>query len=156
MHPREGMPLMQLGAGIHVVSPEGRLLIVQQEHGGVRHWGPLGGGLEYGETIEECALREAYEESGLRVRLLRLISVDQFWHAGQFQGVGFNFLAEPDPWPQDVRIPEFDGTTPFFDYRWVTREEAHAFFPDVDYEFWTQHWPSDVRETLIRRLDFEA
>ena len=102
------------GSGIHVKSPEGRLLIVQQEHGGAKHWGPLGGALEFGETIEECALREAYEESGLRLCLIRLLSVDQFWHAGKFQGVGFHFLAEPDPWPQEVRPPEFDGTTPFF------------------------------------------
>ena len=137
------------------MSPEGRLLIVQQEHGGAKHWGPLGGALEFGETIEECALREAYEESGLRLCLIRLLSVDQFWHAGKFQGVGFDFLAEPDSWPQEVVIPKFDGATQFLDYRWVSKDEASVFRPDNTWEFWTQYWPPDVRETVIRRPDFE-
>jgi ADP-ribose pyrophosphatase YjhB (NUDIX family) len=95
--------------------PGGRLLIVQQVQDGRPLWGPPVGGMEPGESIEEGALREALEETGLRVRLIRLISVDEFWHAGVFQGVGFNFLAEPNAWPQPVVIPDFGGTVAFLD-----------------------------------------
>jgi ADP-ribose pyrophosphatase YjhB (NUDIX family) len=154
MMPRPGKPQVRLGAGVLIVSPEGRLLIVQQERDGVADWGPPGGSLEQGEDIEACAVREALEETGLRVRLLRLLSVDQFWHAGRFEGVGFVFLAEPDPWPQTVRIPAFDGATHFLDHRWITRDEYRDYAPAETWEFWTRTWPADLHETQVRRLEF--
>ncbi|MBI2761793.1 MAG: NUDIX hydrolase [Chloroflexi bacterium] len=154
MQPRPEVPRVMLGAGIIIIAPDDRLLLVQQEHNGIVDWGSLGGGLEHGESIEECAVREAHEESGLRVRLLRLLSVDQFWHAGLFRGVGFVFLAEPDPWPQRVTLPEIDGKTRFLDYRWVTRAEAPAYVSQGSYDLWRHHWPPDLRETLIRKHDF--
>jgi 8-oxo-dGTP pyrophosphatase MutT (NUDIX family) len=156
MQPRPELPRVMLGAGIIIVSPAGRLLLVQQERDGVTEWGSLGGGLEPGETIEQCAVREAYEESGLRVRLLRLLSVDQFWHAGSFRGVGFVFLAEPDPWPQQVTLPAMDGKTRFLAHRWVTRAEALAYIPPNSYDLWCHHWPPDLQQTLIRKHDFET
>jgi 8-oxo-dGTP pyrophosphatase MutT (NUDIX family) len=112
--------------------------------------------MEHGESIEECAVREAFEETGLRVRLVRLISVDEFWHAGIFEGVGFNFLAEPDPWPQAVVIPAFDGSVPFLDYRWVTRHEAPSYMPNNDWELWIVKWPADIQDARVRRLHFES
>jgi ADP-ribose pyrophosphatase YjhB (NUDIX family) len=154
MQPRPEQPRVRLGTGVLVVSPEERLQIVQQEHDGVADWGPLGGALEEGESIEACALREAYEESGLRVKLRRLLSVEEFWHAGRIQGVGFVFLAEPDPWPQAVTIPAFDGPTRFLDYRWVTKEEAPRFAPNFSWEFWARYWPLEVHHTVLRKHEF--
>ena len=146
-------PRVRLGAGILVVSPEDRLLIVQQEYDGVVDWGPLGGGLEDGEGIEECAVREAYEESGLRVRLVRLLSVDEFWQADRLDGVGFVFLAEPAPWPQQVSLPDYDGDTRFLDHRWIAQDEVRRYATQDSWEFWARFWPLDVRETLRRRID---
>ncbi|MBE1605909.1 NUDIX domain-containing protein [Actinopolymorpha pittospori] len=148
-------PVVRPGTGILVVSPESRLLIVQQERDRVVDWGPLGGGLEHGEGIEECAVREAHEESGLRVKLVRLLSVDEFWHLGRLERVGFVFLAEPDPWPQNVSLPIVDGDTRFLDHRWIAKDEVRRFAGKDAREFWACHWPLDVRETLVRRLDVE-
>jgi len=156
MRPRPDKPRVRLGTGILIVSPAGRLLIVQQEHDRVVDWGPLGGALEHGESIEECAIREAYEESGLRVKLRRLLAVDEFWHAGHFEGVGFVFLAEPDPWPQAVVLPASDGATRFLDYRWVTKEEVPRFVANDTWEFWAHHWPLDVQETVMRKHEVET
>jgi 8-oxo-dGTP diphosphatase len=154
MRPRPGLPSVRLGAGICIVDPQGRLLILQQSHAGQTDWGPPGGAVEHNESIEECAVREAFEETGLRVHLVRLISVDEFWHGGKFEGVGFNFLAEPDPWPQEVVPPEFDGAARFLDFRWVAIDEAPAFMPDNGWELWTTQWPADIQYTRVRRLDF--
>ncbi|GAB4504038.1 MAG: NUDIX domain-containing protein [Anaerolineales bacterium] len=38
-------------------------------------WCLPGGGMEAGESVEECCVREVFEETGLRVRVKRLIGV---------------------------------------------------------------------------------
>lgn len=141
------------GCAVAVVSPEGSLLLVQQEHPRGRDWGYVGGGLEPGESLEECAVREAREESGLRVRLLRLLCVDQHWRDGNMYGLGFVFLGSPDPWPQEVLLPEHDGTARFLDYRWIDRTEFEALQGNKEYDFARLPWPEDVTEPVFRRTD---
>jgi len=142
------------------VSPGGKILLIEQERLGLRSWGSGGGALEYDETIEECAIREALEEAGLSVRLTRLLSVDQFWHRGRFKGVGFVFLATPDPWPQPVRLPDRDPnghSAKFLASRWVTRGEAQEMLPAATpQDLWTVQWPPDISATLIHKLEFDS
>jgi 8-oxo-dGTP diphosphatase len=47
---------------------DGRILLVQHEYRG--KWGLPGGLLKRGETIEDCALREVREETGLEIELV--------------------------------------------------------------------------------------
>ena len=50
------------------------LLIRHQRHAtGESYWVIPGGGLETGETAEECVIREMKEETGLQVRVLELL-----------------------------------------------------------------------------------
>lgn len=60
-------PRFGLGAGALILDPDDRLLLDEQERFGERVWTVPGGGLELGETVEECARREVLEEVGLRV-----------------------------------------------------------------------------------------
>jgi len=152
---KRDLPLVELGAGGYVVAPDGRVLLIEQERPGVRHWGSIGGGLERGESIEECAVRETFEESGLRVRAGRLLAVHEMYRRGVLAAVGFMFLMRPDPWPQECAIPERDGAAIFHGYGWFGRDEIGrlSIFPD---DMILTTWPTDVEAPLWFRRDLPA
>ena len=70
-------PRFSVGAVAIVRDDDGRVLLVRQTYhrGGVR-WSPPGGWLTRGENPRQAAVREAFEETGLRVMAGRLIEVD--------------------------------------------------------------------------------
>ncbi len=61
-------PLFAPGANVLVTDERGRLLLLR--HGGTGKWTVPGGSLEPGESFEECAWRELFEETGLRAKTL--------------------------------------------------------------------------------------
>lgn len=148
---REGHASVELGAGVYVMR-EDRLLLVEQQRGERVTWGALGGGVLANESIEAAAIREAREESGLRVRLVRPIVIDQVWSAGAFVAVVITFLAEPDGWPQEVRLPELDGSTRFLGARWFVRDEIASISNMHDDEMCRVAWPSDITSPYIRTV----
>lgn len=58
-----------------IVIENDKLLLVRQKVNPQRGWSLPGGRLEQQETIEDAIIREIYEETGLRTRLLRLLYV---------------------------------------------------------------------------------
>jgi 8-oxo-dGTP diphosphatase len=66
-------PMVGIGA---VVIRDNRALLIRRGSEPLKgEWSIPGGMLEIGETISEGVMRELYEETGLRVRLLGLIEV---------------------------------------------------------------------------------
>ena len=63
-----------LGATVAILSDDGReILLVQRAHEPFQGWWMLPAGfVEYGEFAEECAVREAHEETGYLVELTGL------------------------------------------------------------------------------------
>lgn len=79
-------------------------------------WNGLGGKLEPGETPEECARREIWEESGLKVKNLHwkgFLTFPQF--SNQEDWYAFVFVAEAD---QDEVIDSAEGQL-----RWIPNHE---------------------------------
>lgn len=67
-------PLIFVGSVVIVVDEEGRILLQQRKFPeGV--WGIPGGLMELGESTEDVARRELFEETSLRVDDLKLINV---------------------------------------------------------------------------------
>jgi len=64
-----------------ILIEDGKILIVKQEVSEQRHWSLPGGVLEFGETIEQCLVREMKEETGLDVKVKDLLYIcDRFRH----------------------------------------------------------------------------
>jgi hypothetical protein len=67
-------------------------------------------------------------------------------------GVGFLFLAEPDPWPQEPALPEIDGLTRFYGYHWYRRDEIASLAVAPD-ELFLRHWPTEITQPLMWRFE---
>lgn len=70
-------PRFPIGAVALIRDDAGRVLLVRQTYhrAGIR-WGVPGGWLDHGETPRQAAVREAFEETGLRVTTGRILAVD--------------------------------------------------------------------------------
>ena len=60
-----------------VVNKDNKILLVRHKKGNQRYWVLPGGRLEYGETFEECAIRELKEETGLDVEVERFLFLSE-------------------------------------------------------------------------------
>ena len=79
LHDWTGAPVRQMpreinvGTSAFVLNERGQLLLQQREDN--RHWAMPGGRLDPGEDLQTCAVREVFEETGLRVHVVRLIGM---------------------------------------------------------------------------------
>ncbi|MGL4655166.1 MAG: NUDIX hydrolase [Sarcina sp.] len=69
----EKRPLIMPAAGVLIFNKEGKVLLQQRTDN--LKWGLPGGSMEVGETFEETATREAFEEVNLKVENLELFNV---------------------------------------------------------------------------------
>ncbi|RAS90341.1 DNA mismatch repair protein MutT [Bacillus cereus] len=65
-------PLNLAGVAVAVFNEQGQILL-QQRRSGI--WGVPGGFIELGESTEEAGRREVFEETGIEIGTLQLISV---------------------------------------------------------------------------------
>ena len=69
---RKKSPL--LAADVVIANENGLIVLVKRRHPPfVDYWALPGGGVRYGETLEQAAVREVREETGLDVRLDKLV-----------------------------------------------------------------------------------
>ena len=94
---REGK--LRLGCSAAIRDEQGRVLLTKRADNG--QWCLPGGAMEPGESAAEACEREVFEETGLRVRVTRLVGVyshsDQlvvYADGGKFQIVALHFEAE--------------------------------------------------------------
>ena len=125
-------------ASVFIINPENKKILLVK-HKKNRRWTQPGGHIEYDETPEEAALREAYEETGLRVKLLgdhfpreedyiRPLGIQKNRHSNGETHVDIIYAAVPNhSTDEKLNFEESD------DIGWFTREELDHIdcFPDI-------------------------
>lgn len=66
-------PLINIGATVIVTNENNELLLNLRSD--TKTWGIIGGGMELGESLEQTAARELFEEAGLQAERFELIGV---------------------------------------------------------------------------------
>lgn len=66
-------PIIMAGSCVIVRNKEGQILL--QKRRDTDDWGTIGGSLELGESFEEAAARELYEEAGLKANKFNFIKL---------------------------------------------------------------------------------
>ncbi|MBN9289093.1 MAG: NUDIX domain-containing protein [Gammaproteobacteria bacterium] len=70
------MNFPKVGIGVLIFNDEQKILLGKRKNAhGENTWGPPGGHLEWGESFQECAIRETYEETGLKISNLKVVGV---------------------------------------------------------------------------------
>jgi ADP-ribose pyrophosphatase YjhB (NUDIX family) len=104
-----------------VIEQEGKLLLVQEADPDIYQlWNQPAGHVEPDETFEQCALREAREETGYDVELLGIQGVYYDIAKGD-EDINLCFRARPLGEPRHPLADDVLGT------RWFTRDELLAF-----------------------------
>jgi 8-oxo-dGTP diphosphatase len=71
-------PRPRVGIGLFIVK-DGKVLLGKRKNAhGEGNWGGPGGHLEFGESFEECAKREALEEAGIEIENVRFLCLSNF------------------------------------------------------------------------------
>ncbi|HEY9764908.1 MAG TPA: NUDIX hydrolase [Chroococcales cyanobacterium] len=60
-----------------VLEKDEKVLLVRHRKGEKKYWLLPGGGVDYGETLEECARREVREETGLEIQVKKMLYLSE-------------------------------------------------------------------------------
>jgi 8-oxo-dGTP pyrophosphatase MutT (NUDIX family) len=116
-------------ARVILVDRAGRLLLFQSEDS----WFTPGGGIEDGETTEQAAARELWEETGLQIapdQLGPMVAessgyADLGWTSGMFHDT-YYFQRAPDGFAVDISGFQPLEASMLSDHRWWTVDEVEA------------------------------
>ena len=116
-------PLFQVFAAAVIFNNDNEILLVRSTYQRFHPWGLPGGSLDYGESAEDAALREVWEETGFQVEIERLLVVKtwrpdriglyylcritggEFHHTDEVSEFGYFSLEQlPDVRPVDMNM----------------------------------------------------
>ncbi len=101
-----------------IVLRDGEVALVHRER--YDDWSFPKGKLDPGETFEQAALREVWEETGIRARLVRELAATHYRDNKDREKVVRYWLMEVE------EAPAFEPNNEVDELRWVTPDEAAA------------------------------
>jgi len=108
-----------------IVIKDGKVLLVRSKYGEEEFYLFPGGGLEFGETIEEAAIRETFEETGVKIKIKNLFHVNEYISADDWskRSVSVFFIAEF----VETLKPTTDDGGKVKEIKWVRLEELKEY-----------------------------
>ncbi|MDJ0274725.1 MAG: NUDIX hydrolase [Nitrososphaerota archaeon] len=125
--------------GLFVVK-DGRVLLVRRgNEPGRGKWSLPGGRVRFGERSEDAAVREMREETGLEVRLRRVVDVvDVFWRGPEGELLEHFVIVD---FEAEVVGGELRASDDAIDARWFSPEELEGIeMTDSTKEFLERHF----------------
>ena len=115
MSSKESRPLV--GVGVIIIRDGKILLAARKGSHGENTWASAGGHLEFGETLEECAKREAFEEFGIHVQRMTFLCVSNIV-AYDRHYIDVEFLGD-----LGIQIPKIQEQDSFANLQWFSLSE---------------------------------
>ena len=106
-----------VGVGVIIIR-DGKILLAERKGShGENTWASAGGHLEFGETLEECAKREAFEEFGIHVQRMTFLCVSNIV-AYDRHYIDVEFLGD-----LSIQIPKIQEQDSFANLQWFSLSE---------------------------------
>lgn len=121
--------------GILVKNGNKFLLVREKVESGKEKWLIPGGKVEFGESLEDAAKREIFEETGIKASEVKFLCFKEAEFAQyNYHSVVFFYLTETDSWHLEDDI---EGKV--LEARWVTRDETKTMLL-VESARWLFDW----------------
>jgi 8-oxo-dGTP diphosphatase len=117
---------------------DGKILLVRHEKKGRTYWLLPGGGVEFGESLDEALQRELREECGIATRTGRLLFINSSIPQDRHRHVlNYTFVGEVAG--GQAKLSENDGVLK--EVAWIPRADLPGllFFPNFKQAL-TKHW----------------
>lgn len=112
---------IEIITGVIIRNKKGQVLLIKNSKW--KDWIIPGGHVEPGETIEQCALRETKEETGLDAKFITVLGYQEIFNPPSFQRdahfISFHCVLEVDS--EDLSNADKREVS---EYKWVAPEEA--------------------------------
>ncbi|MGL5409064.1 MAG: nucleotide triphosphate diphosphatase NUDT15, partial [Shewanella sp.] len=81
----------RVGIGVILLNQQGQILLGKRQGSHAPYWSIPGGHLELGESFEQAAVREVYEETGLLISMPQVCSVSN--NLATWQAFGVHYIS---------------------------------------------------------------
>ena len=132
-----------------IINAEGEILLAKHKKPTREYWVLPGGHLEYGETIQECALRELKEETNLDGEFKRIVFLSESIAPNGSRHI-INFFVLVDVVKGEVKMGEEDVLAEIA-YKALSEFEQLEVYPNVQSQIIQRHkegWSSQLVEIL--------
>lgn len=131
-----------------IITNKDKVLLVKHVHpeSGYTWWVPPGGGIEeFDNSIFDCAKREAFEETNLKIETSKLLYVREFY-SKETQLLNLELFVLTDSFHGEISLKNIEGKGPdelfIKEVSWFSKEELKdvIVFPEIlRDEFWDDY-----------------